>query len=166
MEASHKLRQQVKQLTLIIIIGLFISGVTAFPIETELQACNSLFQKLEVNNALSAWINRTYVGVVETNTKYPFIAYGTDWLAFAHLLLAVLFIGPLRDPIKNVWVIEFGLIACVAILPLAFIAGHIRGIPLFWQLIDCSFGIIAGIILLICYRKIKQIQYPHVTHAS
>ncbi len=38
-------------------------------------------------------------------------------------------------------VITFGLIACAGMLPLALIAGHIRGIPLAWRLIDCSFGI-------------------------
>ncbi|SCF41963.1 hypothetical protein [Micromonospora mirobrigensis] len=32
--------------------------------------------------------------------------YGTDWLAFAHLVLAVAFWGPLRDPVRNVWVVQ------------------------------------------------------------
>jgi hypothetical protein len=29
---------------------------------------------------------------------YPFLAYGTDWLAFAHIVIAVFFIGPLVKP--------------------------------------------------------------------
>jgi len=37
---------------------------------------------------------------------YPFIAYGTDWLAFAHFVIAIAFIGPWRDPVRNVWVVE------------------------------------------------------------
>ena len=29
------------------------------------------------------------------------IAYGTDWLAFAHITIAVAFLGPLKDPVRN-----------------------------------------------------------------
>lgn len=99
-----------------------------------------------------------YQGVHETNEMYPFVAYGTDWLAFAHLVICWSVYWPLRDPVRNIWVIEFGLIACAAIFLLAFIAGSIRGIPFFWQLIDCSFGIFGGILLLACYKKIKMID--------
>jgi hypothetical protein len=97
--------------------------------------------------SLSDWINRVHTGIQDTYHQYPFIAYGTDWLAFAHIVIAIAFLGPLKDPVRNVWVIEFGMIACVLVLPLALICGPIRGIPLFWRLIDCSFGVL-GIIPL------------------
>ena len=73
------------------------------------------------------------------------------------VILAILFIGPFKDPVKNIWVIEFGLIACVLVLPLAFIAGYCRGIPIGWQLTDCSFGVFGSIPLWICYRKTKTL---------
>ena len=76
-------------------------------------------------------------------------AYGTDWLAFAHLVIAVAFVGPLRDPVKNVWVVEWGMIACLSVIPLALICGPIRGIPFCWQIIDCSFGVVGVIPLAI-----------------
>jgi hypothetical protein len=41
-----------------------------------------------------------------------------------------LFIGPYLDPVRNKWVVTFGLIACAGVIPLALIADHIRGIPL------------------------------------
>ena len=72
-----------------------------------------------------------------TNGSYPFLAYGTDWLAFAHLMIAIAFIGPYRDPVRNQWVITFGLIACAAVIPLALICRPLRGIPMYWRLIDC-----------------------------
>jgi hypothetical protein len=56
-------------------------------------------------------MNRVHAGVSETYRLYPFIAYGTDWLAFAHIVIAVAFWGPLKNPVRNVWVIEFGMIA-------------------------------------------------------
>jgi len=85
------------------------------------------------------------------------MAYGTDWLAFAHLVIAVAFLGPLRDPAKNIWVVEFGIISSVAIIPMAFIAGEIRGIPIFWRLIDCVFGVIGALVLGRCHADIKRL---------
>ena len=92
------------------------------------------------------------------NNQYPFLAYGYDWLAFAHFVLAILFIGPLKDPVRNKWVIEFGMIACLLIIPFAFIAGHLRGIPLGWRLIDCAFGVVGLTPLGICLLKINVLE--------
>ena len=65
---------------------------------------------------------------------------------------------PVRDPVKNIWVIEFGLIACVLVLPLALICGPIRGIPFFWRLIDCSFGVIGFITLWVTRKMIRGLE--------
>jgi hypothetical protein len=79
-------------------------------------------------------------------------------LAFAHIMLAVAFIGPFRQPVKNVWVVEFGIIACAAVFPLAMIAGEIRGIPSFWRLLDSTFGVGGALILIPCYKTIKRLE--------
>jgi hypothetical protein len=146
--------RDIRLLIIVFITGLALSGLSAFPIQAQLEVTHEYIQKHSMQNGLTHWLELVYFGVKETNLKYPFIAYGTDWLAFAHLVLAIAFIGPLRDPIKNVWVIQFGLIACVAIFPLALIAGEVRGIPIFWRLIDCSFGLFGGVVLWLCYRKV------------
>ena len=144
-------------------ITLFLSGLTAMPAETELAFLSRCFP---AGTAMDEWIEKVYLGVVNTNKDYPFIAYGYDWLAFAHFILALLFIGPLRDPVRNKWVIEFGMIACVLIIPFAFIAGQFRGIPIAWRLIDCSFGIFGLIPLSICYRKIQQLEHLTIQEAA
>jgi hypothetical protein len=143
--------------------GLFLSGVTAFPLQTELHWLLTLLETPSVRGIAEAthllsWIARVHRALSETNTQYPFLAYGTDWLAFAHLVLAVLFFGPYRDPVRNKWVITFGLIACGGVVPLALIAGHVRGIPLPWRLIDCSFGIFGAIPLLRCRQLIAVLE--------
>ena len=155
-QVEKNLRLKIKGLLIFFIIGLVLSGITAFPLETELQSLVSLTPK---NNSLYPWINKVYVGVKTTNENFPFIAYGTDWLAFAHLMIAIAFIGPLIDPVKNIWVIQFGMIACMSIVPLALIAGAIRGIPFYWQLIDCSFGVFGILPLLACHKYIRQLEY-------
>lgn len=150
------LKQQIRRLIWLFIICLILSGITAFPIETEL---NIAMQHLDVfPPILQKWLNLVYKGVSETKKNYPFISYGSDWLAFAHIVIAVAFLGPLKNPVKNIWIIQFGMIACVMIIPLALIAGPARGIPLFWQFIDCSFGVIGYIPLYICHNKIRLLE--------
>jgi hypothetical protein len=153
------LQKEIRILLLLFIIALVLSGLTAFPIETQLTWAHEVIIYLGWHNTLTDWLEQVYIAVKHTNAQYPFIAYGTDWLAFAHIVIGIAFIGPLRDPVRNVWVIEFGIIACLAIFPLAFIAGSIRGIPIFWQLIDCSFGVIGGTLLGIIWKKIKQLEH-------
>ncbi|MGD0736477.1 MAG: hypothetical protein ABR976_15200 [Terracidiphilus sp.] len=147
----------------VFIAGLVLSGITAFPLQTELSWLDSLLretwlQPIAESSRLLPWIDRVNEGLTATNGRYPFLAYGTDWLAFAHLIIAVAFIGPYIDPVRNKWVITFGLIACAGVLPLAFIAGAIRGIPLPWRLIDCSFGVVGSVPLLICRRAIAALE--------
>ena len=146
----------------LVVTGLVLSGLTAFPLETELRLATRLLGlDSGVDPAglgpVSAWLVRVRDAVVETNAAYPFLAYGTDWLAFAHLVIAVAFLGALRDPVRNEWIVTFGLIASAGIFALAFLAGPVRGIPWFWTLVDCSFGIGCGIPLLVCRRDIREL---------
>ncbi len=150
------LRRQIRNWILFFMVAITLSGITAFPIETEikfLDAHSNIFPSV-----MKEWIHRIYTGVKETNASYPFLAYGTDWLAFAHLVIALLFMGPLLNPVKNKWVIDWAIISCLPVFPLAFIAGPIRGIPFFHILIDCSFGAIGIIPLAIVRNKIKELE--------
>ncbi len=150
------LRKEIKKLIILFIVLLILSGITAFPLETELQYLSTLLQPY--NNSISVFISNVYNAIKDTNQKYPYMAYGTDWLAFAHVVIAVAFYGPLKDPVRNVWILQFGMIACVMVFPLAAICGTTRQIPWYWMCIDCSFGVFGFIPLYICYNKIKQLE--------
>ena len=148
----------------IFIAGLLLSGLTAFPLATELRWLVSIlhrgaFRGLAETTHLLPWVERVGEGVEKTDDQYPFLAYGTDWLAFAHLVIAVAFIGPDLDPVRNKWVIHFGLIACAGVIPLALIAGPVRHIPFGWSLVDCSFGVLGLVPLLICRRLISKLEH-------
>jgi len=150
------------------IVALVLSGLTAFPLESELRWAAVILHSSPAPQLLPGlveWVDRVRDALIVTNDRYPFLAYGTDWLAFAHLVIAVTFIGPLRDPVRNIWVIQFGIIACAGIIPLALIAGAGRGIPLGWQLIDMSFGVIGAIPLVIVYRLIRRLDREQVAEA-
>ena len=156
MDLSEKqLKTRIRSLLIFFITGLVLSGITAFPIETEL----AFIASPHPSTGLQSWINTVYEAIKTTNARYPYLSYGTDWLAFAHIVIAVAFIGPLRDPVRNIWVLQFGMIACLLIFPLAFIAGPVRHIPLGWSLVDCSFGIVGIIPLYLSYRYTKKLEY-------
>ena len=153
-----QLLRRIRAWTALFIVGLVLSGATALPLETELAWLARLFgadkaSAASADGGLQSWIHRVWTGLRETNARFPFVAYGTDWLAFAHIVIAIAFLGPLRDPVRNVWVIEWGMIACVLVIPLALIFGPIRNVPFFHRLIDCSFGV-GGIIPLWLVRNI------------
>ncbi|MDH6224694.1 hypothetical protein [Streptomyces sp. MJP52] len=143
---------------LFFVVCLVLSGITAFPLVHELRWAEQALSVLPAPDGLVEWITRVRRGLDEADASYPFLLYGTDWLAFAHLVIAVAFWGPYRDPVRNVWVIEFGMIACAGVVPLALVCGPIRGIPVFWMLIDMSFGVFGVIPLLILRRRIKRLE--------
>ena len=151
--------KKIKAWLLVFIISLFISGLTAIPIDGEL---SFLLNYVPQSSGLHYWFSKVLSAFQFTKQQYPFLLYGYDWLAFAHFVLAILFIGPYKNPVKNIWVIEFGLIACVLVIPFAFIAGILRGIPIGWILIDCSFGVFGFFLLGYCYYGLKQI-FPSIS---
>ena len=142
----------------IMVFGLVVSGVTAFPLELESRfLVRALAPFADVAPGLVGWLVRVRDGLADTGDRYPFIAYGTDWLAFAHLVIAAAFWGPLRDPVRNVWVVRWAMLACAGIVPLALICGPIRGIPFFWTCIDLSFGVVGLVPLLAADRHIRAL---------
>jgi hypothetical protein len=157
----EKTEKNIRHWIIFFMIVLFLSGLTAIPLETELEFVSGFFP---MGSPIGNWIDKVYSALQDTNAKYPYLAYGYDWLAFAHFVLAILFIGPYKNPVKNKWVIEFGMIACVLIIPFAIVAGHYRGIPFMWRLIDCSFGVVGLIPLGICLKKIKQLENNNNTN--
>jgi hypothetical protein len=159
----HRLERRIRALLILFIVGLVLSGITAFPIETELRWLTGVLgagpdARPADHEGLMRWLLTVRDGVIATNRTYPFLAYGTDWLAFAHLVIAVLFVGPLRDPVRNVWVVQWGMVACVAVVPLALIAGPVREIPFYWRLVDASFGVFGIVPLWICLRDIRRLE--------
>ena len=139
------------------IVGLVISGATAIPLQWELEL-GSRWLNLDPSSGLGLWLEKIREGLNATYPKYPFIAYGTDWLAFGHFAIAIAFIGALRDPVRNVWIFVFGMLACAAIVPYAFVFGGVRDIPIWWRLIDCSFGVFGFIPCWICWRDAKELE--------
>jgi hypothetical protein len=155
-------RQRVRRIRVwlaVFVCGLVVAGVTAFPLEFETRLIADWLQGPGAGlarhvPAVAAWLEFVHQGLASSYARYPFLAYGTDWLAFGHLTIAVAFAGPIRDPVRNKWVVEFGMIACVMVVPLALICGPLREIPAFWTPVDISFGVIGIVPLALAYRHI------------
>ena len=168
-ESAAILRKYRRVLGLFI-VALIVSGITAFPLKRETDLIAAFRGLAEVapadaSNGFDRWILTVRDGLRETYSRHPWLAYGTDWLAFAHIVLAVFFIGPFLDPVRNVWILQAGIIACVLVVPLALICGAIRQIPFGWQLIDCSFGVFGAIPLYYCLRLTRALERIALTKA-
>lgn len=165
MNHAAQLKKRVSLVTWLFIVGLLISGATAIPLRWEVDLLAKVFGADEQSNsAVDQWIFKVRATLNETDATHPFLFYGTDWLAFGHFVIAISFIGALRDPVRNVWLFDFGLIACVLVVPYALIFGAVRGIPFWWRLIDCSFGVVGFIPLWLCRkwtRELSAIQKSH-----
>ena len=157
----HRIRIWV----LVFIAGLLISGATAIPLETELRWMGSITgaDRIVEEQGIHApewaiWLLRVRDALIEANTRHPFLAYGCDWLAFGHFMIAIAFIGAWRDPVRNRWLFDFGLIACALVIPYALVFGGLRGIPVWWRMIDASFGVIGAVPLWLCRRAVLQLE--------
>jgi hypothetical protein len=165
------LRRRIQRWTWFFIIGLIISGATAIPLATELEWLVRWFgveaqTSSTAATELARWLLRIREALQDTATKHPMLFYGTDWLAFGHFVIAVAFIGVLRDPVRNRWLFEFGLIACVLVIPFALIFGAVRDIPYWWRLIDCSFGVFGALPLWLCRRWSLELEQYSKSAAS
>ena len=158
-----RLRRSIRLWLGLFITGLVLSGITAFPLQTELEVLCALFglapdTAATSHTGLAHWLLWVREGLSVTYARYPFIGYGTDWLAFGHLVIALFFIAPWREPGRHLPVLHMGILACALVVPLALIAGAVRGIPVYWRLIDCSFGVIGAVPLWIALRLARRVE--------
>ena len=163
MEREPALRRRIKLLTGLFICGLVLSGATAIPLRLEVDRLITFLGADEwtsqpAGNVLVDWLFKVRDALGDTETRHPFLFYGTDWLAFGHFIIALVFIGALRAPVRNRWLFDFGLIACVLVIPYALAFGGLRGIPFWWRLIDCSFGVFGFIPLWFCRKWTGELE--------
>ncbi len=142
-----------------VVFGLVVSGVTVWPAIPELKtAVRIVWGDGEPAGALHGFILRTIEGIQSVEANYPFMLYAHDWLAFAHIALAILFAGAISDPVRNVWIVQCGLIMCALVPVLAGICIPIRGLPLVWFWVDFAFAPAAALPLWIAMRDIRRAE--------
>jgi hypothetical protein len=137
--------------------GLFISGVTIWPWELELTLAISILDGLAVFEPLRALLQELLSDMLALREKDSFVLYIADWLAFAHLILTALFLMAIRDPVRNILVVRFGILCSLSVPLLAVTCVPLRGIPLFWILVDSSFALCA-IPLLLALRDLRLLE--------
>jgi len=160
MNREWVLRRRIKWLTGLFILGLTLSGATAIPLPAEVNLLVNVLGSDSQSSVLAAWLLRVQEALIQTQVHYPFLFYGTDWLAFGHFVIAIAFFGAWRDPVRNRWLFDFGLIACALVVPYAFGFGGLRGVPLWWRLLDSSFGVFGFIPLWLCRKWTNELERP------
>jgi hypothetical protein len=144
--------------------ALILSGLTAIFTREGLRLLSPLFTEGSILQvfwpSMAEWLSLVQLAIEETYDKYPFLAYGYDWLAFGHFIIAIPFLMAVKDMRQCLWVINYGIFACLAVIPFALVFGAIRGIPLFWRGVDTLFGIGGLVVLLFLRRQFRAISSP------
>lgn len=158
-----RLRSRIRAWTLFFICGLFISGATALPIRTEVAlGARILGEDFSAGGSMppqvAAWLRVVRHAVENTASQAPLMFYGTDWLAFGHFVIGLAFFGAVRDPVRNRWLYQFGIMACAAVPIWALVFGHLRGIPGWWRMIDAAFGVVGFIPMWLCHRWVSRLE--------
>lgn len=157
------LERRLRRWTLFFIVGLVLSGLTAIPIRTQFEwAVAVLGPDFRgggwVPAFVAEWLLKAWNGIQAADAAAPFVWYGTDWLAFGHVAIAVAMWGAWQDPVRNRWLYRFAMIACVAVVPWALVFGHFRGIPLWWRCVDSAFGVIGFLPSWCCWKWSGQLE--------
>jgi hypothetical protein len=153
--------RNIRRVVVVFIILLALSGITAFPLVSEVDFMIAHIHSFPTY--FHQWIYKVYDAVHATPS---IVLYGTDWLAFAHIIIALFFVGVYQNPVRNKFIVQVGIVACIGVFPLAFICGPIRGIPFYHQIIDCCFGLLGLIPLFYIKNKIKQLENSSSTDTS
>lgn len=146
-----RLLRRIRFIVVVFIVGLVLSGATAMPVQTQLDWAVRLLGD-DV-----AWVNRVRADVTRINAEAPYIFYGYDWLAFGHFAIAIVFVWAWRDPKRHAFLFDYGLILCGLVIVFALVVAPFRGVPFWWRLIDCSFGVFGAIPLWLARRWTKRL---------
>ena len=143
----------------IVAAGLLVSAVTIWPAMWELKTLvHVVWGPGEATGVIHGFILRAIEAIEYVGAEYPFLFYAGDWLAFALIVLAILFYGARRDPVRNVWIVQCGLIMCALVPVLAAVCVPLRGLPAGWFWVDTAFAPAAGLPLWIALRDIRRVE--------
>jgi hypothetical protein len=154
---------RVRALLVFYAVALIVSGLTAVPVEWEVRTAIAVGWGDAAPGtswwpAMHVFLSQVAAAAQDVGARYPYFFYGFDWLAFGICVLGLLFLGAVRDPVRNVLVVKFGLLCCGLVLVFATIVPHLRGLPWFWTFVDGSFGVLGAVPLLLLLRDIRRLD--------
>ena len=102
---------KIRLCLVIVMAGLFVAGITAFPLLAEVNWLSQLLVGTggsldpALYDGVTQWILTVRQGLEVTYLDYPWLAYGTDWLAYGHLMILLFFIVFCHTLVWNVRVL-------------------------------------------------------------
>src|SRR5580698_1589451 len=103
-DVQKQLLTRIRRWILLFIVLLILSGLTAFPVQTELHAMMNMQNIFP--DFMRVWLVNLTMRIDEIEKFYPYLLYGYDWLAYAHIVIALFFFGVYKNPIQNAWVLR------------------------------------------------------------
>ncbi|MDZ7904021.1 MAG: hypothetical protein U5L01_16485 [Rheinheimera sp.] len=117
--------QKARWSLVVFTLCLFGVGLSVFPLDAILSRLLPWSELHFPQATLTLFLKDIAEAYYYNLQHYPFMLYSLDWLGYAHLMIALVFIGPIRDPQRNIWVIQFGQLACLLTLPAIWLFGMV-----------------------------------------
>lgn len=156
-EPSASELRRPRMMLAVVALGLFLSGVTIWPWDPELRLAIFILEGIGGPLPLVELLESILADMRHLRETQSFVLYVADWLAYAHLVLTVLFLMAMKDPVRNILVVQFGLVCCLTVPILAMTCIPLRGLPLFWIVVDSSFAL-AALPLWIALRDLQRLE--------
>src|ERR1043166_4565353 len=86
-EEGKFLLSRIRKWTALFMILLVLSGITAFPVYTELRFL--LYHQNFIPDFALPWLMKISEGIDMVMQQYPYLLYGYDWLAYSHIIIAL-----------------------------------------------------------------------------
>jgi hypothetical protein len=74
-------------------VSLVLSGLSAIPLVWGVDFVVDILEEIEFHSQVFSLMKQVQNVLIFNAEHFPFMAYGKDWLAFAHFLFALLFVG-------------------------------------------------------------------------
>jgi hypothetical protein len=133
---------------------MILSGLMAIPIDQQAALFIQHYGHSSSVAGVICHLLDVYSTVKVRHTDLSF-GYGYDWLAVSHVFLGLLFMGIDMRFVRHMKIFEVGFFAYMVIIVVAIIQGIIKGMPVWWQVVNYAFGL-AGFLLLWSYYHVSK----------
>lgn len=152
------LLSRIRLVLAIAIVCLILGSLATLAAPHTISVVLSILSRMEIATPDTShsfrWLQHIQLQLGRDSDLHPMLHFCADLFAFVQLVFALALIGPLRNPIRNQWVIQFGILACCGLIPVALILGPWHGLPMAWRLVSCGAALCGIVTLMLCRHYI------------
>ena len=149
---------RIRMVLTLAISCLILGSLATFAAPHSIAVVLAVFRRFDLATPATShalmWLRHIQLQLGRDSHRHPMLHYGADLFAFVELAFALVLISPLRNPVRNQWVIQSGILACCCLIPFALILGPWHGLPMAWRIVSCVVALCGIAPLMLCRHYI------------